>query len=162
VGTLFPALGFFDVYAMRYAFAFDHFQYLAAAAPIALAAAAAASWLERASERVQQLSLVPCVLLLGVLGALSWRQSLNYLHAETLWRQNLRVSPNQWLGYRQLGGIVLAQGKADEAIALFTRAAELKPNDEAAYNNLAIAYSQRGDHERAVAALRKSLRVRPD
>ena len=33
-GTLFPALGFFNVYPMRYSFVADHFQYLASLGPI--------------------------------------------------------------------------------------------------------------------------------
>ena len=35
-GTLLPALGFVDVYPMRYSYVADHFQYLASIAPIAL------------------------------------------------------------------------------------------------------------------------------
>src|SRR5207244_1244931 len=38
-GTLVPALGFVNVYPMIFSFVADHFQYLASAAPIALAAA---------------------------------------------------------------------------------------------------------------------------
>ena len=37
--TLFPALGFVDVYPFRYSFVADHFQYLASIGPIALMAA---------------------------------------------------------------------------------------------------------------------------
>jgi len=35
-GTLFPALGFFDVYPFRYSYVADHFQYLASIGLIAL------------------------------------------------------------------------------------------------------------------------------
>ncbi|MGK4301758.1 hypothetical protein, partial [Klebsiella pneumoniae] len=42
-GTLFPALGFFDVYPMRFSFVADHFQYLASAGLLALLAAGAAA-----------------------------------------------------------------------------------------------------------------------
>ncbi|HKF94763.1 MAG TPA: O-GlcNAc transferase, partial [Gammaproteobacteria bacterium] len=38
--SLFPVLGFFDVFYFRYAFVSDHFQYLASMGPLALAAAA--------------------------------------------------------------------------------------------------------------------------
>ena len=48
-GTLLPALGFFDVYPMRYSFVADHFQYLASLGPIALAAGAAGA--RRAAPR---------------------------------------------------------------------------------------------------------------
>jgi len=39
VGTLFPALGFFNVYPFHYSFVADHFQYLAILGPLTLAAA---------------------------------------------------------------------------------------------------------------------------
>ena len=39
-GTLFPALGFFNVYPFRYSFVADHFQYLASIGVITLVAAA--------------------------------------------------------------------------------------------------------------------------
>ncbi len=38
-GTLVPALGFFNVYPMRYSFVADHFQYLASVGLLALLAA---------------------------------------------------------------------------------------------------------------------------
>src|SRR5262249_8394678 len=46
-GTLVPALGFFDVYPMRYSFVADHFQYLASIGLIALAAALGARGCEQ-------------------------------------------------------------------------------------------------------------------
>jgi len=45
--ALFPALGFFNVYPMRYASVADHFQYLAAAPLLALGVALAARGLAR-------------------------------------------------------------------------------------------------------------------
>ena len=47
VGTLFPALGFFNVYPFRYSFVADHFQYLAGIGPITLAAGRTATALEQ-------------------------------------------------------------------------------------------------------------------
>ena len=47
VGTLFPVLGFFNVYPFRYSFVADHFQYLASLGIIALASAGVALLLER-------------------------------------------------------------------------------------------------------------------
>ncbi len=43
-GTLLPALGFINVYPMRYSFVADHFQYLASLGPITIGAAAWAMW----------------------------------------------------------------------------------------------------------------------
>ena len=46
-GTLFPALGFFNVYPFLFSFVADHFQYLASLGLITLAAAGSARLLER-------------------------------------------------------------------------------------------------------------------
>jgi hypothetical protein len=46
-GTLFPALGFVNVYPFRYSFVADHFQYLADLGVVSLASAGIAVWLGR-------------------------------------------------------------------------------------------------------------------
>jgi protein O-mannosyl-transferase len=46
-GTLFPALGFVNVYPFLYSFVADHFQYLACVAPLTLAAAVIATSISR-------------------------------------------------------------------------------------------------------------------
>ena len=43
-GTLFPALGFFNVFPFRYSFVADHFQYLACIVPLTLASASDTVW----------------------------------------------------------------------------------------------------------------------
>jgi hypothetical protein len=69
--TLGPALGFVNVYPMRFSYVADHFQYLASLGPIALAAAL----LARIDRRVL-LGLVPALLL--ALSAVTWRQERAY------------------------------------------------------------------------------------
>jgi hypothetical protein len=160
-GTLFPALGFFNIYPMRYAFAFDHFQYLAMAAPVALVAAGVARRAARSGSQARALLGFGCVALLALYGTLTWRQSHVYFDAETLWRHTIALNPESWLAHRHLGGITLARGDSAEAAQHFRRAIALKPSDESAYNNLAIASSQLGDHAAAVTALRRAVALRP-
>ena len=66
-GTLFPALGFFNVFPFVYSFVADHFQYLACLGPITLAAAA----LSRLRPR---LALGASIGVPIVLGVLTWQQ----------------------------------------------------------------------------------------
>lgn len=49
-----------------------------------------------------------------------------------------------------------------EAIARFERAAELDPTYAAAWNNLAIAYEQKGDLPEARRAYERALKLAPD
>ena len=68
-GTLFPALGFFDIYPMRYSFVADHFQYLASIALLALAAAALDLAGGFGEDRATRLRAALCAALLLALGA---------------------------------------------------------------------------------------------
>ena len=74
VGTLFPALGFFNVYPFRYSFVADHFQYLAGIGPIVLVAAGISIGLNRFGKRRLFWEPALCGILLAVLGVLTWRQ----------------------------------------------------------------------------------------
>jgi hypothetical protein len=88
--TLFPALGFFNVYPFRYSFVADHFQYLASIGPIAAGAACIVQGTGLLQERLRRPTLrLFCGMLLSVLFLLTWNQSRMYSDAETL-RRGLR------------------------------------------------------------------------
>ena len=74
-GTLFPVLGFVNVYPFLFSYVADHFQYLASLAVFALAAAG----LARASVRLPRSGRVAAgAILLAGLGSLTWAQSAMY------------------------------------------------------------------------------------
>ena len=79
VGTLFPVLGFINVYPFIFSYVADHFEYLASLGIFALAAAAWARW----SQTVPNLqgrffpALTAAAILL-LLGTLTWRQCAIY------------------------------------------------------------------------------------
>jgi protein O-mannosyl-transferase len=104
--TLFPALGFLNVYPMRYTFVADHYQYVAAIGPIALAAAGMTLLLRKTS---QYLKLALGTGLLLMLGVLTWRQCGMYADAEMLWRATIQRNPDCWMAYNNLGGTLLEQ-----------------------------------------------------
>ncbi|HTT56885.1 MAG TPA: hypothetical protein VMF63_07240, partial [Opitutaceae bacterium] len=84
--SLFPVLGFFNVYFFRYSFVADHFQYLASMGALALAGAGlvtAGDWIR---EKHPWLAVAPTRLLLVVLGVLTYGQCRHYLGDEVLWR----------------------------------------------------------------------------
>lgn len=109
-GTLFPALGFFNVYPMRYSFVADHFQYLASIGVIALVVGVLAL---RLPESIAGWC-GGCVL--GFLLCLTWAQCGDYQDAETLWRSTLRKNPAAWIAHNNLADILEQRGQRDAAL----------------------------------------------
>jgi tetratricopeptide (TPR) repeat protein len=160
-GSLFPALGFFDVYPMRYSFVADHFQYLASLGLISLFAAGVAKAAVRIFRGRKGPSVVAAAILLAVLGALTWRQAQIYRDRETLWRDTLAKNPASWMAHVNLGTIVEERGQVEEAIRHFRESLRIQPVQPEAYNNLGSALRTRGELDEAAAQLRRSLEVDP-
>ena len=159
LGTLFPALGFFNVYPFVFSFVADHFQYLASLGVFALAAAGWSLWRRRARA-----TIVPAASALAVvlaLGILTWRQSREYGDEETLYRATLEENPDCWLAHDNLGVVLRRSGRSDEAIAHYREALRLKPGYPEAYNNLGNALALMGRWDEAQAQFAQALRVRP-
>ena len=92
-GTLFPVLGFLNVYPFIYSYVADHFQYLASFGVIVTAASGLTLALTRMPASFQRTSLVLAGVLVAILGVLTWRQSAIYRDVETLYRDTLRHNP---------------------------------------------------------------------
>ena len=162
VGTLFPALGFFDVYPFLYSFVADHFQYLASLGLVTLAGAginSACGWFERGKPFVK---LPICGTLLLVLAVLTWRQCGMYADMETLWRTTIARNPDSWLAHNNLGKELLEKGQADEGIACFRKTLEIHPGDVLARCNLGNALFLKGQVDEAIPYFQKALEIEPD
>ena len=97
-GTLFPALGFFNVYPFRYSFVADHFQYLASIGPVVLVASGIATASKILEKRNAILGPVLCGVLLMTLGTLSWRQCGMYADVKHSGKQPSAGTPiARWL-----------------------------------------------------------------
>ncbi len=59
------------------------------------------------------------------------------------------------------GRACLDKGKYDDAIADYTKAIALDPEDAAAYTNRGEVYEEKGDKEQAIADFRKALEIDP-
>jgi tetratricopeptide (TPR) repeat protein len=162
VGTLFPALGFFNVFPFRYSFVADHFQYLAILGPIALAAAGITILFRSLVNQRRLVEPIACGTLLLVLGVLSWRQSGMYTDIETLWRTTIAKNPNAFLAHNNLGNMLVSQGKTAEAIAQFQSAIEIKPDYAEAHYNLGLAFDRQGKPDEAIQQYEKALEINPD
>lgn len=158
VGTLFPALGFVNVYPMRFSFVADHFQYLASAWMIALLAAIAWRFMRAAS-----------IILLVPLVALTALRTPVYRNAETLWRDTLAKNPDSWMVHTNLAHVLRDRAAANNDEKLFAeaeqhylRALELAPNIHDTHVNVGLMLGRRGYFEQAMQHFQKALEINPD
>jgi protein O-mannosyl-transferase len=162
VGTLFPVLGFVNVYPFLFSFVADHFQYLASMGVIVSAA-----WvLWWASGRIPLVG-VGRYAFLGVaplvLGIVSFRQTRDYRDSETLYRATLARNPSAWLIHFNLA-VTLGMGPEHlaEAISEYEATVGLRPNHWRAHNNLGSALLKLpGRSADAIAQYREALRYNP-
>jgi protein O-mannosyl-transferase len=162
VATLSPMLGFVMMYAFRFSFVSDHYQYLAAVGPLALAAAGITTGFRVIEKKSPLLKPVVCGVLLLSLGVLTWRQCAMYADIETLWRTTISKSPDSWMAYNNLATRLLQIGRTDEAIAHFQKALQIDPNYATGHNNLGNALLQIGRVDESLAHLRRALEIDPN
>jgi Tfp pilus assembly protein PilF len=158
-GTLFPALGFFDIFPMRYSFVADHFQYLASIGLIVLAVASGHGLMQR--MQTPWLPRLVAGLVLGILMAMTWRQSGIYRDRETLWRDTLAKNPSCPMAHHNLGNVLVEQGRLVEASIEFRRAIQLDPGDTLARLNLANVRSEQGRFGEALEQFELILKLDP-
>ncbi len=155
VGTLFPVLGFLNVYPFRFSWVADHFQYLACLGiivPVCAVLVGQAGSLQRVGNP----------LLLLTLFILTFRQSATYADAETLYRTTISRNPQSWMAHNNLGVALAKVDRAPEAIAEYQTALRIKADYAEPHNNLATILSRQGRMPEAIAEVRESLRIRPD
>jgi len=158
--SLFPVLGFFNMYFTRFSFVCDHFQYLASIGPLILFASGIARLVSLVKNKERILKGLVYGLILLILGVLSWKQTHIYKDKETLWRDTVKKNPKAWLAYNNLGEELARQGNMDEAFQCFTRAYELNNAYEAACYNLGTFALRQNDYEKAVFYFNRTINVR--
>ena len=157
VGTLTPALGFVNVYPMRFSFVADHFQYLASIGVIALTAAAAT----RVCARWPGPGRVILALALIGLMAITWTQEGKYQSSQALWNDTIRRNPEAWIAHNNLSEPLLAQHDFVGAAQHASIAVDLRPDYAPAYNNLGLALQEMGHMAEAVQQFRKAIELEP-
>lgn len=155
--SLFPVMGFFNIYFFRYSFVGDHFQYLAGIGPLALEGAAITVGIQRIAPRSLRFSPLLSALLLTTLGITTWKQCAGYADAKALWTETLARNPACGLAHNNLGTIVLHEGKVEEAIGHFEKALVTDPSDRFAECNLGWALRQQSRYAEALPHFERAL-----
>lgn len=162
-GTLFPALGFFNVYPFLYSYVADHFQYLASVSVIAGLSAALVAAAKKYRFDGRWTASAAGVVLVVVLGGLARAQSANYQDGETFYRAIINRNPECWLAYNNLGADLLeSTDRVDDALSLLQTAVRLKPDYVPARSNLGNALARMDRWPEAIAEYQAALRLSPD
>ena len=160
-GTLFPVLGFCNVFPFIYSFVADHFQYLASLGIIVPMSAGAALGLERLGLWRRPGGYVLCLGLLAVLAGLTFRQCRMYHDVETLYRTTIERNPACWMAYNNLGNLLAERGETKAAMELFRNALKLRPDYPEGHNDLGIVLVQQGRIGEGIAHFREAIRLNP-
>jgi protein O-mannosyl-transferase len=160
-GTLFPALGFFNVFFHRYSYVQDHFQYLASMALIALFAATLSSIFNKLKIQKLYSFCIVHFLIIAILGTLVWTEQYKYKDEETLYHDTLAKNPNAALAHNNLGKILYTKGSETEAMEHYTKALTIKPDFAETYYNIGIILGNNGKFDEAIRYYRKALQIIP-
>lgn len=169
-GTVFPAIGFFNVFPHIYSFVADHFVYHASIGVIAMLIGGAAHVFKpNAALRAAS------ALVLVVLFALTWLHSTTFFDAETVYRDTIHKNPDAWMAHNNLASILLKQSEAAAGRGDIDRAAQLaaeaeihaleslarRPQNSPSYSNLSEARRLLGWFDDALDAIDAAIAILP-
>ncbi len=161
VGSLFPVLGFFNVYSFLFSFVADHFQYLASMGIIVVVSSALVAAADRSPPATCRAIQGLCVVLLAVLATLTWRQSRVYRDPITLYQTTLDKNPGCWMCSNNIGIVLADSGRTEAAIPYYEQALSLKPDLSQAHNNLGNALMRIGQMPEAIEHYQQALTLKP-
>jgi tetratricopeptide (TPR) repeat protein len=162
-GSLFPVLGFFNVYPFRYSYVADHFQYLASIALI-VPAATGLVWLVEQTHTLfaRRAAQGAIATVLAAYAAQSWHISHNYTDAKTSYRAVLAKNPDSWMAHNNLGRILMRGTLGmPEAIPHFEAVLRLKPDHARAHYSLGLCEYMTGRPLDAVPHFERVLVLEP-
>ncbi len=157
MGTLFPALGFANVYPMRYSFVADHFQYLASVGLLTLFAAVIHQTF--CNHRVRYVAVSTIILM--TLVTLTARQTLIYRDSQTLWQDTLSKNPGSWMAHTNLGHALHAAGDDEGAWRQYQQALALAPGLPEPHFNVGLGDAIRGDTVASIAEYQTAIALDP-
>ncbi|HEU5079176.1 MAG TPA: tetratricopeptide repeat protein [Opitutaceae bacterium] len=163
-GSLFPALGFFDVFPFRFSYVADHFQYLAMLGPIGGVVGGLAVYINDKAKLYKLGAAILAGFVILILVPLCRWQSALYVNDETLFRDTIAKVPSSWMAHHILAtNLAKKPASHDEAIAEFRRVIELKPDNPDSHLGLGTELWRMPDQRaQALEEYRKAIELRPN
>jgi Flp pilus assembly protein TadD len=163
-GSLFPALGFFNVYPFLFSYVADHFQYLASMGVMALVAGGVARLRANQSRWLQSTILLVATGVIVAFAGISHRQSRLYHDNETLARATISANPASWIAHEILATtLAKAPDRHAEALPEFQEVIRLNPDYPEAHVGLGVELGRLPERrDEAIAEFQRALALRPD
>jgi tetratricopeptide (TPR) repeat protein len=161
VGSLFPTLGFLNVYAFIFSYVADHWQYLASIGIFTLVGAVAATAVERSSGTARRALQGLIAAALGLLGALTWKECGTFHDVKTFYRTIVAGNPDAFMAQNNLGIELQHEGNLDAAIAHFESALRIRAGYVEAHTNLGLALVDAGRLEESIGHYQAAIRIEP-
>ena len=170
VVTLSPTLGFIDHTYMLFSIVADRYQYLAGIGVMAVAVGSAVYGARRLPDRWRRSAAGASVVLLGVLGALTWRQASIYSDEVTFFQHIVERNPKAVGAHLNLSKALTAQNRLQEAAAAGRIAVTQMPDSQVgavdhrvgALVNLSVALGKLERFDEAEGLLRQALEIAPE
>ena len=159
--TLSPVLGFVDYGYMQFSLVADRFQYLAGLGVMAVLLGAARCGVDRLPGPSRKAAAGALVLVLAMLGALTWRQAGIYRDEITFFSHILAHNPDARDAHLNLVGPLSEAGRLEEALDAARAAVEQRPDHSLAYSNLGRTLVLLKRFEDAEVVLRTALELDP-
>jgi protein O-mannosyl-transferase len=160
--ALTPAMGFTDVFFMRYSLVADHYQHIAIIPVIALLAGAFSTW-QRGLQGGEFLAASTLAAgAVAVLACLTGLQSRLYSNEITLYTATLNRNPECWMAHNNLGIALSQVGANQEAIAHFEQSVRLNPDYPQAHDNLGAALLHTDRRQEGIEQIREALTIKPN
>lgn len=154
--TLFPALGFFDMYFLVFSRVSDHFAYLPIIAILALVAAGISS------IKIPMLKQILAGSVAITLTFLAWQRAGVFVSDAALWQDTVTKNPNAWNAHNNLACNLAERGDLDGAMKHFARSLELNPRNVSARRNFGRGLAMQGQFTEAESHFRMALAEKPD
>jgi tetratricopeptide (TPR) repeat protein len=113
----------------------------------------------------RRLGKIVAAIAIAIVAALSWiarAQASYWRNSETLWRHTLTVTGDNDVAENNVGIVLWAQGKLDDAISHFESALKIRSQNAPAQDNLAKALLEKGDLAQALLHARKLVELQPE
>jgi protein O-mannosyl-transferase len=158
---IFPALGFVNIYFMRYSPVADHYQYFSLISFIALVVGGGMAMRQRIGKNGPLIGRLTGIAVFLALSLCTWKQVHIYRDEETIWGDTLTKNPNAWLAHNNLGFLLRQAGRTEDALVHYEQALRIQPDSPEACNNVGAILLDLGRINEAMGYYDQALRLNP-